>query len=344
MLAFIVLGFGVKIGLVPLHVWMPLTYTAAPIATAAVLSGAAVKAGVIGMIRFLPFDAPLPSWGYIIAAIGFFSAFYGVAIGLTQRNPKTVLAYSSISQMGVIATVIGMGLATGMFAAPLLAAFYALHHMLVKGGLFLAIGLSERSGPRSFWLLMLPAALIALGLGGLPLTGGALAKLAAKPVLDSNITSVLSALSAVCSTLLMMHFLRRLSLGAQGGDGTGYRTRLAVPWLSIASAAIILPWVLYPVISGNPWSEALGTKALWDSLWPVLIGAGLALALFRGGLRLPTIPPGDILIICEPVVFFGQRLGAEMERIDGALQRWPVAGVTVLLLVALLAGAMLTGG
>jgi NADH:ubiquinone oxidoreductase subunit 5 (subunit L)/multisubunit Na+/H+ antiporter MnhA subunit len=43
--------------------------------------------------------------------LGLFSAFYGVAIGITQQNPKTVLAYSSISQMGVIAAVLGMGLA-----------------------------------------------------------------------------------------------------------------------------------------------------------------------------------------------------------------------------------------
>ncbi len=55
-LAFLILGFGLKIGLVPLHVWMPLTYSAAPIPAAAVLSGGAVKAGVIGLIRFLPVE------------------------------------------------------------------------------------------------------------------------------------------------------------------------------------------------------------------------------------------------------------------------------------------------
>ena len=82
---------------------MPLAYTAAPIPAAAVLSGAAVKAGVIGLIRFLPFGAALPGWGEALAWAGFVSAFYGVAIGLTQQDPKTVLAYSSISQMGVIA-------------------------------------------------------------------------------------------------------------------------------------------------------------------------------------------------------------------------------------------------
>src|SRR5262249_17765229 len=53
-LVLLILGFGLKIGLAPGHVWMPLAYTAAPIPAAAVLSGAAVKSGVIGLIRFLP--------------------------------------------------------------------------------------------------------------------------------------------------------------------------------------------------------------------------------------------------------------------------------------------------
>jgi hypothetical protein len=83
----LVLGFGTKMGLVPLHVWMPPTYVAAPFPAAAVLSGAAVKAGVIGLVRFLPFGAALPGWGEALAVVGFVSAFFGVAVGLTQRNP-----------------------------------------------------------------------------------------------------------------------------------------------------------------------------------------------------------------------------------------------------------------
>ena len=83
------------------------------------LSGAAVKAGVIGFIRFLPFESALPGWGETLAAGGLVSAFYGVAIGITQSNPKTVLAYSSVSQMGLLATVLGMGLAAGDTTVPI---------------------------------------------------------------------------------------------------------------------------------------------------------------------------------------------------------------------------------
>lgn len=99
-LTLLMLGFGAKIGLVPFHIWMPLAYRAAPIPAVAVLSGAGVKAGVIGLIRFLPMDVAMPEWGAALATAGLISAYCGVAVGITRPNPKTVLAYSSVSQMG----------------------------------------------------------------------------------------------------------------------------------------------------------------------------------------------------------------------------------------------------
>ena len=145
-LAFLIVGFGLKVGLVPLHVWLPLAYPAAPVPAAAVISGAISKAGVIGLIRFLPIDAALPAWGVALATVGLVSAFYGVAIGITQRNPKTVLAYSSVSRMGLVATVLGMALAAGDSGAGMAAAFYAAHHVLAKGALFLAVGVVAATG------------------------------------------------------------------------------------------------------------------------------------------------------------------------------------------------------
>ena len=58
-----------------------------------------------------------------LTAVGLFTAFYAVAIGITQRHPKTVLAYSSVSQMGVVAAVLGMGLAADESIAALAAAY-----------------------------------------------------------------------------------------------------------------------------------------------------------------------------------------------------------------------------
>ncbi len=344
-LTLLILGLGVKIGLVPLHVWMPLTYTAAPIPVAAVLSGAAVKAGVIGLIRFLPFDSALPGWGEALVALGLLSTFYGVGIGITQSNPRTVLAYSSVSQMGVIATLLGMGVATGDSNVPLLAAFYALHHVLVKGGLFLALGVAEQGKARSLWPVLLPAAIIALGLGGLPLTGGAIAKLAIKPPLGDGMIGALAMLSAATSTLLMLHFLQRMRMriGSEHGQPAPVSARLVLPWLAIALAALVLPWALYPSVADAPWSEALTPKALWESLWPVLVGGLLAAALHRWGRLLPSIPAGDVLAAGGSVAGMGRKLAAGMERIDWHLRQWPVAGMLFLILTVTLVATMLAG-
>lgn len=342
-LALLIAGFGLKCGLVPFHVWMPVTYQAAPMPAAAVLSGAASKAGVIGLMRFLPLDTALPDWGTALVFFGFVSAFYGVAIGITQRDPKTVLAYSSISQMGVIATVLGMGLVAGGGSAAMPVAFYAAHHVLVKGALFLAVGAIAAAGARRLWAVMVPAGIIALGLGGLPFTGGALAKLAVKDVLGSGVVALLSALSAAGTTFLMLHFLSRLSRTVRREAPTRSPEGLIVPWLAMAFAAIAVPWALYPTLGFGGLAGAFAPSELWSTLWPVLIGGGLALALQRRAKDLPAIPPGDVLVVGKPAALSIGRLGIKLERADGALRQWPVATLWVAAL-AIAFGAVIASG
>jgi multicomponent Na+:H+ antiporter subunit A len=341
-LAFLLLGFGLKIGLVPLHVWMPLAYTAAPIPAAAVLSGAAVKAGVV-FIRFLPFEPAGPDWGVPLAAVGFFSAFYGVAIGITQSNPKTVLAYSSVSQMGLLAAVIGIGLAAGDRSVGTAAIFYAVHHTLVKGGLFLAVGVGTLTRPRGLWPVLLPASVLALGLGGLPLTGGALAKLVIKAPLGDGIAGTLATLSAIGSTVLMFHFLRRLMASAPRNSQMAAPMGLVVPWLAIAFAAVAVPWLLYPRIAGGSWHDAFVAKEFWAALWPVLVGGVLTLGLRRWEHLLPNVPAGDVVVLSNGAARAVRKLGAVMAGVDGWLSQWPVAGVALLALTIALVATLLAG-
>src|SRR5262249_28580564 len=159
-------------------------------------------------------------------------AFYGVAIGVTQANPKTVLAYSSVSQMGLLAAILGMGLSMGDKSAILVVAFSATFHVLVKGGLFLAIGVATPTR-RGVWLVLVPAVVLALGLGGLPLTGGALAKFASKPLMGHGIVGLLATFSAIGSTLLMLHFLRRMWSSASQPDSAEAWASI-LPWLATA--------------------------------------------------------------------------------------------------------------
>ncbi len=336
-LALLLLGFGLKIGLVPMHVWMPLAYSAAPIPAAAVLSGAAVKAGVIGLIRFLPFDVASPGWGAALAAVGLFSAFYGVAVGITQTNPKTVLAYSSVSQMGVIAAVFGMGLATGDGGTPLAASLYAAHHVLVKGGLFLAVGAAGATNPRRLWPVLLPAAVLALGLGGLPLTGGSLAKLAVKATLGKGLVGIMATLSAAGTTLLMLHFLSRLrSISAPEEQGAAPAS-LVGPWLATAAASVAVPWALYLFVENGRIAEVLAPAALWAAAWPIVVGAVLAILLRRWRSSVPRLPEGDVVVCAPLIVGMAERSGDLLERLEERLRQWPVAGVSLLALAVVLA-------
>jgi formate hydrogenlyase subunit 3/multisubunit Na+/H+ antiporter MnhD subunit len=294
---------------------------------------------VIGLIRFLPFETALPGWGEAIAAIGLFSAFYGVAIGLTQANPKVVLAYSSVSQMGLLTAVLGMGLATGDKTAPVAAAFYAAHHALVKGGLFLSVGMMMLTRSRSPWPLLLPAAVLALALAGLPLTGGALAKLAVKTPLGAGTAGTLAALSAIGTTLLMLHFLHRLQLTAS--TGSAIPSGLTLPWLGLAFASIVVPWALSPTIATTLWRDALTPANLFEVLWPVALGGALALVLHRWQRLLPHVPEGDILVAGIGAARAARNLGAIVDWLDRNLRQWPIATTLLLTTALVLAGTMI---
>jgi multicomponent Na+:H+ antiporter subunit A len=344
-LILLILGFGAKIGLVPFHVWMPLAYRAAPIPAAAVLSGAAVKAGVIGLIRFLPLDVATPGWGEVLVVTGLFSAFYGVAIGITQRNPKTVLAYSSVSQMGVIGTVLGMALAAGDGDAALSVGFYAAHHTLAKGALFLAVGVAQATGARRLWpVVLLPATILSLGLGGFPLTGGALTKLVVKVPIGDGIVGMLMSLSSAGTTLLMLHFLCRLTVSSTASMASTAPARLALPWLAMALACVVVPWAIYLTVMDGLIADAVAPATLWSAFWPCLLGGALAIGLRRLGGRLPRVPDGDIAdVVAAGATRFARVIGLTLERLDEVLRQWPVAGVALVGLAVVLTAVLLTG-
>jgi len=341
-IALLLAGFGLKAGLVPLHVWLPLAHPAAPAPASAVLSGAIVKAGVIGLIRFLPADPALAGWGTALVAGGLFTAFYAVAMGVTQANPKTVLAYSTVSQMGGVTAILGMGLATGDAAAVPAAILVAAHHVLVKGALFLAVGAAAVATARSVWIRA-PAWVLSLALGGLPLTGGALAKLAAKGPMGEGPAATLAALSAAGTTLLMLHFLRRLARADSGAPGVRAPAGLLAPWLAAAAAALAVPWLLGPSLAGVGLADTLDRAELWAAVWPIGLGVAGAFAMERVAHVLPPVPEGDVVVFGAPAAAAARRCADALARADEKLRDWPVAGVALLTLALALGGAMLAG-
>jgi len=336
-LGLVIAGFGMKIGTIPFNGWMPLNYSAAPVAVAAVLSGAGVKAGVIGMIRFLPLGVPMEGWGEALVALGFLSAFYGVGLGLTQNNPKVVLAYSSISQMGVIAAALGAGLVEGRADVSGDVAFYAANHLLVKAALFLTIGPLVMRSVKSAPLL---AAVLALSLAGLPLTGGASAKLVMKATFVSGPETLLATLSSIGTALLMTHFLNCIAT-QRASIAEDCPASLGRFWPAVALGAILLPWLFAPA-AGDA-SKALEFGNILDALWPTAIGVGLAVALSRSGLSLPCVPVGDTIVVYESQFRQLLTLGPWLERFEGYLRLWPVAGISLLVIVLSLLTAAVAG-
>jgi formate hydrogenlyase subunit 3/multisubunit Na+/H+ antiporter MnhD subunit len=343
----LILGFGLKAGMVPLHMWLPLAHPAAPTPASAALSGAIVKAGVIGLLRFLPGD-PAP-WAEAMVWLGLAGAYGGVLAGLTQRNPKAVLAYSTISQMGLVIAALGVGLRAE-------AALYAAHHGLAKAALFLGVGVLAATGRRHLgWVLPL-AALPALSVAGAPLLGGALAKAAIKPGF-AGWQDWAVVLSAVGTALLLG---RALWLSARGGAEAAEARPgplLWAPWLLLTASALLLPWGLLAGFSALTTGYATGAAALWDGAWPLLAAAGLAALALLARLRAPALPEGDL---AEPLGRLARgavaalrripepaapslppaeagRGRAAVERLEGGLLPWRRGGLVAALLALALA-------
>lgn len=307
-IAMLLIGFGVKTGLLGLHVALPLAYDATPAPGTAVLASAMIKAGLLGWLRFLPLgEEALSGWATVMVIMGLTAAFYGVAVGLLQQAPRVILAYSSISQMGLIGVALGLGLAHPSAAGPALFAItlYALHHTLVKAALFLGEGLSRRTRHRGIFAGMV---LLSLLLAGAPLTGGALAKYYLKdlapflPFPSPGLLATLLAVASVGTTVLMARFLWQLQL--RSAPAVTPRIGLLLPWLLAVLGAVVLPWLLLPV-QGD---ALLKPTSLWAAAWPLLTGVLLAVLASRLFRSLPmTIPPGDILVVFEILLVQGRR-------------------------------------
>jgi hydrogenase-4 component B len=335
-IALLLAGFGLKAGMIPLHLWLPLAHPAAPVAASAVLSGAMVKAGLIGLILFLPAGAGAD----MLLVLGVTGAFAAALYGLTQTNPKTVLAYSTISQMGLILAVVGAGGGT-------VAAYYAAHHGLAKGALFLSVGLVMVSGGRWRWAAITLAAVVALSVAGAPLTGGALVKMAAKPTLPGWAELALT-LSAVTTSLILLHFLRRLTRLDPGPDAPPWHA--ALPPLALALGALVWPWFLWDVWAGLPADYPVRTGALTDAVWPIAVALAAALGWRLLPARLPHAPEGDLIVpilrLPVPKVRLPElpplpkvsleQITQPSERLETALRRWPVAALAIVALGATL--------
>ena len=301
-------GFGAKAGILPLHVWLPEAHPAAPSPVSALMSGVMLKTAIYGVLRIL-FDllhTQIWWWGLLLLVLGLATALFGVVFAAVQVDMKRMLAYSSIENIGLMFTGIGLAVlfsAYGMLPMAALALTAVLYHVashaFFKSLLFVGTGAvlhatSERNlgklggliryMPWVAWITLLAV----LASAGLPPFGGfvsewlLLQSFLFSPSLPSSflnmlipVVAALIALIAALAGYAMVKFFGIIFLGqpredklAQAHDAGGWE-RIGMLWLVSGCVAL----GLFPV----------QFIALIDPVTRTMVGVGMGNTVAAGG-------------------------------------------------------------
>jgi hydrogenase-4 component B len=289
-------GFGMKAGIMPLHIWLPSAHANAPSHVSAALSGVILKVGIYGLVRTLSFFHSLPLWwGCLVLLLGIVSGVAGVAFAIGQHDLKRLLAYHSIENIGIIAMGLGVALIGRTIGSPAMmllgmagALLHVLNHAVFKALLFMGAGsIIHATGTREIDLMgglvrRLPFTALLFGVGAVAICG-------------------LPPLNGFVSELLIYLGCFR---GVQGSGSGAAMTALAAPSLALIGGLAVACFVkVYGIVFlGMPRrpEHAEGHEAGWQMLLPmgilalVCLGVGLAPALLAGLLQsasLAFLPP-----------------------------------------------------
>lgn len=277
-------GFGLKAGVMPLHVWLPGAHANAPSHVSAVMSGVLIKTGIYGLVRITALTAAPPLWwGYVLVALGALSGVLGVAFAIGQHDLKRLLAYHSVENIGIICLGLGVAVLGRSLHRPELVALglggallHVWNHGLFKGLLFLSAGsILHATGTREIdrlgglWRRM-PRTGLAFLVGAVAICG-------------------LPPLNGLVSELLV--YLGLFRVGAAGGSAW-LAGALAAPSLALVGALAVACFVkvVGAVFLGQPRSPAPGGahEAGSTMLAPMAI---LAAGCFFIGLAAPVVAP-----------------------------------------------------
>lgn len=270
-------GFGMKAGIVPLHLWLPRAHPIAPTPVSALMSGVMLKTAVYGLVR-ITFDllgGPAGWSGYVVLLVGAATALLGILYALGEHDLKRLLAYSSVENIGLIYVALGAAMLFAASGLPTLAALavmaallHSLNHAFFKSLLFLSAGAIHRSTHtldienlggllRRMPVVGASCLIGCCAIAGLPvfngfvgewlifkslLAGGELHAIGGLPVLPLmiGVVGLVSGLSAACFVNLYgISFLGRpRSLEAQHADDAPRAMQVAL--MSLAGSCVLL--------------------------------------------------------------------------------------------------------
>ena len=145
----LLIGFGTKAGIAPLHIWLPYAHPQAPSHISSLMSGVMIKTAIYGMLRFIVFILGVESawWGNLILGLALLSCLVGVINALMEHDLKRLLAYHSVENIGIILLGVGASMVFIKMNLPVLAVialcaglYHLINHALFKGLLFLCAG------------------------------------------------------------------------------------------------------------------------------------------------------------------------------------------------------------
>jgi multicomponent K+:H+ antiporter subunit A len=183
MLVLILLGAFTKSAQFPFHFWLPAAMTAPTPVSAYLHSATMVKAGIFLLARFFPVFADTDIWFYLVGGVGLTTFLFGAYFAIFKHDLKGLLAYSTISHLGLITFLFGLGTPLGAVAG----LFHALNHAVFKASLFMAAGIIDHeTGTRDMrrlsglWHFMPVTGTLAMvaaaAMAGVPLLNGFLSK------------------------------------------------------------------------------------------------------------------------------------------------------------------------
>lgn len=335
-------GFGAKAGLVPLHVWLPEAHPAAPSPVSALLSGVMLKTAIYGLLR-VTFDllgGPVWWWGVLPLAFGLFTAIYGVVFAAAQTDMKRLLAFSSIENVGILFTGIGLaavfhGVGMNALASLALVAvlYHALNHAFMKSLLFVGTGaVLHATGERNLgklgglihrmpWVAWLTLVGV-LGIAGLPPLNGFVSEwLLLQAFLSSHtvpaaflnmllpLGAAVIALAAALAGYVMVKFFGVIFLGQprepslERAHEPGWNQRVGLAWLAACCVALgLFPTQVINVLEQVPMQFGmLEAHAAGSSWWRVVP------VMERQAAYSPLVFLGVVIVVIALTVFVVKR-------------------------------------
>lgn len=363
-LLLVLAGAFTKSAQVPFHFWLPGAMVAPTPVSTYLHAATMVKAGIYLLARLSPLFAGRGPWLYVVVLTGLVTAVVGAGIALKQHDLKALLAYSTVSQLGFIVALVGVG----TFPALAAASIHTLAHALYKATLFMVVGIIDReAGSRDIRELSglrraMPLTAAATGLAGLSMAGfppffGFVSKEEAFGAFlgapGAGWFGPLAGALAVTASIMTFAYGARIFDGAFEGPLRQHLYEPARSFLAPAAVTALGGLVLGLVVSSlDPFVEraaeaALGQEgrvhlALWHGITPALwmsattIAGGSLLFAFRRwvdgavmGLRAPVSGAGAFDRAYDGVIASGKAVGSPfLSDAPGSHLAWVIGAVT----------------